>query len=61
MHVILRGIDRGAIFFADDNYRYFLVKLSEISAVKSVGKVFCRGRVNGDVMPGMHRGEPCPL
>ena len=37
MHVILRGIDRGAIFFAEDDYRSFLATLREVSAAKSVG------------------------
>ncbi|MEA3275152.1 MAG: hypothetical protein U9Q81_07685 [Pseudomonadota bacterium] len=37
MHVILRGIDRGAIFFADNDYRYFLTKLSQVGGMASVG------------------------
>jgi hypothetical protein len=31
MHLILRGIDRCAIFFTDDDNRYFLYKLSELA------------------------------
>ncbi|MEA3277135.1 MAG: transposase [Pseudomonadota bacterium] len=36
MHVILRGIDRSAIFFADDDYRRFLALLAEVGASASV-------------------------
>lgn len=36
MHVILRGIDRGAIFFAEDDYHCFLATLREVGAAKSV-------------------------
>jgi putative transposase len=36
MHVILRGIDRHPIFFADDDYRRFVAYLSEIGDAKSV-------------------------
>ncbi|MGD8206909.1 MAG: transposase [Thiohalocapsa sp.] len=35
-HVVLRGIDRRAIFFGDDDYRYFLDKLAVLSAEESV-------------------------
>ena len=37
MHIILRGIDRGAVFFADDDYRRFLAYLPEDGKAKSVG------------------------
>jgi putative transposase len=36
MHVILRGIDRGAVFFASGDYHYFLARLSEAGAGQSV-------------------------
>lgn len=36
MHVILRGIDRMAIFFVDDDKRYFLAKLAELAPAESV-------------------------
>jgi len=36
MYVILRGIDRGAIFFADDDYRHFLAKLSEVGTAEAI-------------------------
>ena len=36
MHAILRGIDRTAIFFADEDNRYFLAKLAELAATESV-------------------------
>ncbi|MEA3278311.1 MAG: transposase, partial [Pseudomonadota bacterium] len=36
MHVILRGIDRNAIFFADDDYRRFLALLTAVGAAASV-------------------------
>ena len=36
MHAILRGIDRMAIFFADEDNRYFLAKLVELAATESV-------------------------
>ena len=37
MHVILRGIDRTAIFFDDSDYRLFLDYLSGAADVESVG------------------------
>jgi len=36
MHVILRGIDRTAIFFDDSDYRFFLDDLSCAADVESV-------------------------
>ncbi|MEA3276883.1 MAG: hypothetical protein U9Q81_16675, partial [Pseudomonadota bacterium] len=36
MHVILRGIDRSAVFFADDDYRRFLTPLADVGAAASV-------------------------
>jgi putative transposase len=37
MHAILRGIDRGAIFFAEADYRAFLDALAALAASESVG------------------------
>ena len=37
MHVILRGIDRAAIFFDDSDYRFFLDYLSGAADDESVG------------------------
>ncbi|MEA3273820.1 MAG: transposase [Pseudomonadota bacterium] len=36
MHVILRGIDRSAIFFADEDCRRFLSLLAEVGGTASV-------------------------
>ena len=36
MHAILRGIDRAAIFFADEDYDCFKTKLSELATAESV-------------------------
>ena len=36
MHVILRGIDRAAIFFAEADYQKFLAVLAEVAANESV-------------------------
>ena len=36
MHVILRGIDRMAIFFADEDKRYFLAKLAELASMELI-------------------------
>jgi len=36
MHVILRGIDRGAVFFEDDDRRFFLAALATAAAEEIV-------------------------
>ena len=36
MHVILRGIDRAAVFFADADRQFFLTCLSAMAAAESV-------------------------
>ena len=36
MHVVLRGVDRCAIFFCDGDCRYFLGKLAERAKAQSV-------------------------
>jgi putative transposase len=36
MHVILRGIDRAAVFFGNDDYRFFLDRLGTASSEESV-------------------------
>ena len=37
VHVIQRGIDRGACFFADDDYRFYLDTLAAVAASEGVG------------------------
>jgi len=37
MHIILRGIKRAAIFFADSDWYLFLTTLAELALAKSVG------------------------
>lgn len=37
MHMILRGISRAAIFFADPDWYLFLATLAELALAKSVG------------------------
>lgn len=37
MHMILRGIKRAAIFFADPDWYLFLTTLAELALAKSVG------------------------
>ena len=41
VHVILRGIDRGAIFLNDSDYRFFLDYQSGAADAESVGVSTC--------------------
>jgi len=59
MHAILRGIDRGAIFFAESDNRSFLDALAELTAAESVrvhGYVLMTNHVHLLMTPATDRG-----
>ena len=59
MHIILRGIDRTAIFFAEDDYRVFattLAALAESESVRVHAYVLMNNHVHLPMTPATDRG-----